>query len=65
MTHHHAAKMLGTSVDPCDHEIDSGSDDEESVTALEAEATSVVQSQVSTQTYLSVCMYRQCVGIYN
>ena len=53
LTHHHAAKMLGSSVDPYEHEIDSGSDDEESATGiavnpLEAEATAALHSHVST-----------------
>ena len=51
LTHHHAAKALGTSVDPYDQEIDSGSDDEDSATGivvnpLEVEAASAMQSQV-------------------
>ena len=49
--------MLGSSVDPYDHEIDSGSDDEESATGiavnpLEAEATAAIHSQVSNDSRL-------------
>ena len=49
MTHQHAARALGSSVDPYDQEeIDSGSDDEESATGIgmEVEAASAIQSQV-------------------
>ena len=52
MTHQHAARALGSSVDPYEQEIDSGSDDEESATgiAMEVEAASAIQSQVHVYT---------------
>lgn len=48
MTHQQAARALGSSVDPDDQEIDSGSDDEESATGIGigAEAVSAIHSQV-------------------
>ena len=53
MTHQHAAKALGTSVDPYDQEIDSGSDDEESATGIVVNPLEVaaMQTQVNTCTY--------------
>ena len=52
MTHQHAARTLGSSVDPDDlEEIDSGSDDEESATGIGIveEAASAMHSQVCVQ----------------
>ena len=61
MTHQHAARTLGSSVDPDDlEEIDSGSDDEESATGIGIveEAASAIHSQV-----LYVCSYESVHGI--
>jgi hypothetical protein len=57
MTHQHAAKALGSSIDPDDpEEIDSGSDDEESTTGIgmDVEAASAIHSQVRVRVQ---CMY--------
>ena len=65
MTHQHAARTLGSSVDPDDlEEIDSGSDDEESATGIGIveEAASAMHSQVCVQ--LQKCTwYRTRTGV--
>ena len=70
MTHQQAARALGSSVDPDDQEIDSGSDDEESATGIgmEVEAASAVHSQVYTQCSMCnctcTCMHMCCTVGY-
>ena len=74
MTHQHAARALGSSVDPDDvEEIDSGSDDEESATGIGMveEAASAMHSQVCV--CVCVCIYESvhsivhvypCTGVF-